>query len=109
MSKHKKKSLKEETIPNFTGHPYLDVIRDFAERDRLTESKLSRLECHEKYHLECSLNSFNDAELNDHLYRIYYAKRTDSTLVLRRWIVYYVNLYPKQITQRVSKYLDSKN
>ena len=32
----------------------------------------------------------------------------DSTLVLRRWIVYYINLYPKQITQRVSKYLDSK-
>ena len=82
MSKHKKKSLKEETIPNFTSHPYSDVIRDFVERDRLTESELSRLECHEKYHLECSLNSFNDAELNDHLYQIYYAKRTDSTLVL---------------------------
>ena len=82
MSKHKKKSLKEETIPNFTGHPYSNVIQDFAERDRLTESELSTLECHEKYCLECSLNSFNDAELNDHLYQIYYAKRTDSTLVL---------------------------
>ena len=43
MSKHKKKSLREETISNFTGHPYSDVIRDFAERDRLTESELSRL------------------------------------------------------------------
>ena len=82
MSKHKKKSLKEETIPNFTDHPYSDVIRDFVEHDRLTESELSRLECHKKYHLECSLNSFNDAELNDHLYRIYYAKCMDSTLVL---------------------------
>ena len=82
MSKHKKKSLKEDTIPNFTGHPYSNVIQDFAECDRLTESKLSRLECHERYCLECSLNSFNDAELNDHLYLIYYAKRTDSTLVL---------------------------
>ena len=82
MSKYKKKSLKEETIPNFIGHPYSDVIRDFAEHDRLTESELSRLECHEKYHLEHSLNSFNDAKLNDHLYWIYYAKCTDSTLVL---------------------------
>ena len=82
MSKHKKKSLKEETIPNFTGHSSSDVIRDFAEHDRLTESELSRLECHERYYLECSLNSFNDAELNDHLYQIYYTKRTNSTLVL---------------------------
>ena len=82
MSKHKKKQLKEDTIPNFTGHPYLNVIQDFAKCDRLTESKLSRLECHERYCLECSLNSFNDTELNDHLYRIYYAKRMDSTLVL---------------------------
>ena len=32
----------------------------------------------------------------------------DSTLVLQRYIAYYVNLYPKQITQKVSKYLDSK-
>ena len=82
MLKHKKKALKEETIPNFTGYPYSDVIQDFAEHDRLTESELSRLECHEKYHLGRSLNSFNDAELNDHLYRIYYAKHIDSTLVL---------------------------
>ena len=82
MSKHKKKSLKEETIPNLTGHPYSDVIWDFTECDRLTESKLSRLECHKKYHLEHSLTSFNDTELNDHLYRIYYAKCMDSTLVL---------------------------
>ena len=108
MLKHKKKALKEETIPNFTGYPYSDVIRDFAECDRLTESELSRLECHEKYHLGRSLNSSNDAELNDHLYRIYYAKHMDSTLVLQRYIAYYVNLYPKQITQKVSKYLDSK-
>ena len=82
MSKHKKKSLKEDTIPNFTGHPYSNVIQDFAEHDRITDSELSRLECHERYCLECSLNSFNDAKLNDHLYRIYYAKHMDSTLVL---------------------------
>ena len=107
MLKHKKKALKEETIPNFTGNPYSEVIKDFAEHDRITESELSKLECHEKYYLECSLNSFNNAELNDHLYRIYYPKRMD-TQVLRRYIAYYVNLYPKQITQKVSNYLDSK-
>ena len=82
MAKHKKKSSKEEVIPNFTGHPYSAVIQDFAECDRLTEHEMNSLECHEKFHLECSLNSFNDAELNDHLYWIYYAKCTDSTLVL---------------------------
>ena len=32
----------------------------------------------------------------------------DSTLVLRRYIVYYINLYRRQITQKVGKYLDSK-
>ena len=68
MVKHKKKSSKEEAIPNFTGHPYSAVIQDFAERDRLSESDLNSLVCHEKFHLECSLNSFNDAKLNDHLY-----------------------------------------
>ena len=107
MLKHKKKALKEDTISNFTGYPYSEVIRDFAEHDRITESELSRLECHEKYYLECSLNSFNDAELNDHLYRIYYPKCMD-TQVLRRYIAYYVNLHPKQITQKASNYLDSK-
>ena len=107
MLKHKKKALKEEIIPNFTGYPYLEVIMDFAERDRIPESELNTLECHEKYYLEWNLNSFNDAELNDHLYRIYYPKRMD-TQVLRRYIAYYVNLYLKQITQKASNYLDSK-
>ena len=107
MLKYKKKALKEETIPNFTGYQYSEVIRDFAERGRIAESELCRLECHEKYYSERSLNSFNDAELNDHLYRIYYPKCMD-TLVLRRYIAYFVNLYPKQITQKASNYLDSK-
>ena len=107
MLKHKKKALKEEIIPNFTGYPYSEVIREFAECDRIPESELKRLECHKKYYLEWNLNSFNDAELNDHLYRIYYPKRMD-TQVLHRYIAYYVNLYPKQITQKASSYLDSK-
>ena len=107
MLKHKKKVAKEETIPNFTGYSYSEVIEDFAERDRISESELKDLVCHEKYYLEHSLNSFNDAELNNHLYRIYYPKRMD-TQVLRRYLAYFVNLYPKQITQKVNNYLESK-
>ena len=107
MLKHKKKALKEETIPNFTGYQYSEVIRNFVERDMIAKSELCKLECHEKYYSECSLNSFNDAELNDHLYRIYYPKCM-GTLVLHRYIAYFVNLYPKQITQKASNYLNSK-
>ena len=87
MLKHKKKVVKEETIPNFTGYSYSEVIEYFAERDRISESELKDLVCHEKYDLERSLNSFNDAELNNHLYRIYYPKRMD-TQVLRRYLAY---------------------
>ena len=107
MLKHKKKVVEEETIPNFTGYSYTEVIEDFAERDRISESELKDLVCHEKYYLEHSLNSFNDAELNDHLYRIYYPKCMD-TQVLRRYLAYYVNLYPRQIMQKVNNYLESK-
>ena len=107
MLKPKKKAAKEETIPNFTGYLYSEVIEDFTECDRISESELKDLVCHEKYYLECNLNSFNDAVLNDHLYRIYYPKRMD-TQVLRRYFAYYVNLYPRQITQKVNNYLNSK-
>ena len=107
MLKCKKKSLKEEIIPNFTGYPYSEVIRELAECDRIPESELNCLKCHKNYYLEWNLNSFNDAELNDHLYRIYYPKCMD-TQVLHRYIAYFVNLYPKQITQKASSYLDSK-
>ena len=48
MLKHKKKVVKEETIPNFTGYSYSEVIEDFAERDRISESELKDLVCHEK-------------------------------------------------------------
>ena len=107
MLKSKKKAAKEETIPNFTGYSYSEVIEDFAERDRISESELKDLVCYEKYYLEHNLNSFNDAELNNHLYRIYYPKRMD-TQVLRRYLAYYVKLYPRQITQKVKNYLNSK-
>ena len=100
MLKSQKKAAKKESIPNFTGYSYSEVIEDFAERDRLSESELKDLVCYEKYYLECNLNSFNDVKLNDHLYRIYYPKCMD-TQVLRRYLAYYVKLYPRQITQKV--------
>ena len=108
MLKSKKKAAKEETIPNFTGYSYSEVIEDFAERDRLLESELKDLVYYEKYYLERNLNSFNDAELNDYLYSIYYSKRMD-TQVLCRYLAYYVKLYPRQITQKVKNYLNSKS
>ena len=106
MGKQKKKSTKEETLPNFTGHPYSDTIQDFAECDRILESDLNSLECYDKFHLERGLNSLNDMELNDHLYGIYYAKWVDSTMVLRRWIIFFVKQYPRQIAKRVGNYLE---
>ena len=108
MSKHKKKSVIEESIPNFTDYTYSNTIMDFANAIGLQKVICAVLNVMENINLKRNLNSFNDTELNDHLYRIYYAKCTDSTLVLRRWIVYYVKQYPKQISQRVNKYLDSK-
>ena len=107
MLKRKKRAAKEETVPNFTGYLYSETIKDFAEHDRISESELKDLACHEKYYLDRNLNSFTDAELNDHLYRIYYPKRMD-TQVLHRYLAYFVNLYPKQITQKVITYLESK-
>ena len=74
MLKCEKKAAKEEVVPNFTGYSYSEVIEDFAEHDRISESELKELVCYEKYYVGCNLNSFTDAELNDHLYRIYYPK-----------------------------------
>ena len=107
MLKRKKRAAKEEIVPNFTGYLYSETIEDFAECDRISESELKDLACHAKYYLESNLNSFTDAELNDHLYRIYYPKRMDMQ-VLHRYLAYFVNLYPKQITQKVNTYLESK-
>ena len=108
MLKRKKSATKVETVPNFTGYLYSEIIKDFAEHDRISENELKDLVCHEKYYLECNLNSFTDVELNDHLYRIYYPKRMD-TQVLCRYLAYFVNLYQKQITQKVNNYLESKS
>ena len=52
--------------------------------------------------------SFEDQALNDHLYRMYYSNKTETTLLMRWWISYFVRQHHKQITTKVREYLDSK-
>ena len=108
MQRKKKSSALEQPVPNFTGHDYSDVVGDFSEHDRLMESDISQLICSDEYQLEQTLNSFNDSELNDHLYHLFYCKKTKNIALMRRWISYYVRQYPKQIIAKAKPYLDSK-
>ena len=75
MSKRKKSSTKEETLPNYSEYAYSDIIKGFTEHDRLLESEVQSLNCFAEYQVEWTLNSFNDQELTDHLYRIFYSKK----------------------------------
>ena len=95
MQRKKKSLALEKPVPNFTGHEYSDVVGDFSEHDRLMESDISQLTCSDEYQLERTLNSFNDSELNDHLYHLFYCKKTKNITLMRRWISYYVRQYPK--------------
>ena len=108
MQRKKKSSALEQPVPNFTGHDYSDVVGDFSEHDRLMESDISQLICSDEYQLERTLNSFNDSELHDHLYHLFYCKKTKNITLMRRWISYYVRQYPKQIIAKAKPYLDSK-
>ena len=107
MSKRKKISSKEETLPNYSEYTYSDIVESFTEHDRLLESDVQSLNCFAEYHVEQSLNSFNDQELNDHLYRIFYSKKTEN-ITLMRLITYFVKQYPIQISNRAKAYLDLK-
>ena len=75
MPKRKKTSTKEEMLPNYSEYAYSDIVDNFFEHDKLLESDIKSLNCFTVYQLERSLNSFNDQELNDHLYRIFYSKK----------------------------------
>ena len=109
MPKRKKSAHTKKIILNYSNYAYSDIIENFSEHDRLLETDLHRLECYKKYQLEWPLNSFNDSELNDHLYRIYYSNNMETTLLMRRWISFFVKQYPEQIATKVKSYLDSKN
>ena len=95
-------------MPNFTGHDYSDVIGDFSEHNRLSENDISQIVCSYEFQLERTHNSFNDSELNDHSYHLFYCKKTENISLMRQWISYYVRQYPKQITAKVQPYLNSK-
>ena len=62
-------------LPNYSEYAYSDIVESFTEHDRLLESDVQNLNCFAEYRVEWSLNSFNDQELNDHLYRIFYSKK----------------------------------
>ena len=108
MLRKRKSAALEHPVPNFTGYDYSDVIGDFLEHDRLSENDISQLVCSDEFQLEWTLNSFNDRELNDHLYHLFYCKKTENISLMRRWISYYIRQYPKQITAKVQPYLNSK-
>ena len=58
MSKRKKISTKEETLPNYSEYAYSDIVESFTEHDRLLESDVQSLNCFAEYKVEWSLNSF---------------------------------------------------
>ena len=88
--------------------PSLIELIKTSEHDRLMENDIDKLICSDEYQLERSMKSFNDCELNDHLYHIFYSKKTENITLMRRWIIYYVKQYPKQITAKAKPYLESK-
>ena len=107
MLKGEKNTVLEESIPNYSKYDYSDTLDHFSEHDRLLKKELSSLECYNEYQVE-PLNSFEDRVFNDHLYRVYYSKKTETTLLMQRWISYFVRQHRKQITIKVRGYLDLK-
>ena len=108
MPKRKKCTILDVPIPNYSNYEYSDSLECFFEHDRLLENELSSLECYDEYQLEKPLNSFEDRALNDHLYRVYYSNKMETTLLMRHWISYFACLHRKQITIKVKDYLNSK-
>ena len=108
MSKRKKISTKEERLPNYSEYAYSEIVKSFIEHDRLAETDIQNLNCFAEYRVERSLNSFNNQELKDHLYRIFYSKKTENINLMRRWIIYFVKQYPIQISHMAKAYLDLK-
>ena len=82
MPKRKKNTALDESILNYSKYEYSDILEHFSKHDRLLENELSNLECYNEYQLEKPLNSFEDRVLNDHLYRVYYSNKTETTLLI---------------------------
>ena len=108
MPKRKKNTALDESIPNYSKYDYSNTLEHFSEHDILLEKELSSVQCYNEYQLEKPLNSFEDRMLNDHLYRVYYSNKTETTLLIQCWISYFGHQHQKQITIKVREYLNSK-
>ena len=108
MSKQKKVSHAEKLITYFNEYKYGDSMEPFTESDRLTEEELVNLECYDEFQVERSLNSLDDNMLNDHLYKIFYSKKPETTSLMCHWISYYVCQHKSQIYAKARNYLEAK-
>ena len=82
MPKRKKNTALDESILNYSKYEYSDILEHFSEHDRLLKNELSNLECYNEYQFVKPLNSFEDSALNDHLYRVYYSNKIETTLLM---------------------------
>ena len=74
MLKRKLNKEEDNEIPVLSKYEYLCTLTAFIESDKLIENELNSLECYSDYQLEAPLDSFNDQNLNNHLYIIYSTK-----------------------------------
>ena len=95
-------------VLNYSNYEYLDSLECFSEHDRLMKNELSGLEWYDEYELKKPLHSFEDHALNNHLYRVYYSNKMETTLLMRWWISYFACQHHKQITIKVKDYINSK-
>ena len=95
-------------IPFHNQFEYSDVIDDFNESDRVTETELDTLLCFLEYELEYKLNSLNDSHLNDHLYIVFSTKRKENVSFMRTWTGFFVRQHRTKLSQKVQPYLNSK-
>ena len=106
----KDKSAKKgkNDIPYHNQFNYLDIIEEFHETERTTETELDTSQRFSEYKLECKLNSLNDDCLNNHLYVVFSTKRNETISFMRTWTGFFVRQYRMKISQKVQPYLDSK-
>ena len=95
-------------IPYHNQFNYSDIIEEFHETGRITETELDTLPCFSEYKPEYKLNSLNDDRLNDHLYVVFSTKRNETISFMRTWTGFFVKQYMMKISQTVQPYLDSK-
>ena len=78
-------------IPYHNQFDYSDIIEEFHETERITETELETLPCFSEYKLECKLNSLNDDCLNNHLYVVFSTKKNETISFMRTWTGVWMN------------------